>query len=422
MIKLLAGIPIVIVAIILGLQIDDDLEPAVIQLLEKSKVKDKSSAYLYLMGFHASEKDDPYLVGRNIYHSIRRGEETYLNKKGDFDFDDYPEQQRLPLPEGQFFCKISEKGCLSSLFQEPKQLEEVLRSNATLLNRYYQFNNYNDFATLARPLVSEPFPPYQYIAKASRLVILSSIKEAQSSNDSKALSLLSKHINSLRKQLVLQDTLIGKLVFLMQLSETLDVAYLVSRGAGNEHLFQIPNLTKNERDFEVILARELAMFHDTYRRRLDNAPEIWEKGGSTPSWVVNLVFKPNITVNSSYPVYRQAIEYASLSQAEFSEKIEQGHMPEIRESKLRNLVGTRLNRIGLANYNKYIARFYDVDTKITLFNATVSAKDIKATVDLIKNPYYPKTKTAYLSEKNQSICFDGPLPDERNFRCLRIAI
>jgi hypothetical protein len=207
----------------------------------------------------------------------------------------------------------------------------------------------------------------------------------------------------------------------MQLSETLDVAYLVSRKAGNEHLFQLPNLTKKERDFEVVMARELAMFYDTYRT-LDGNPEFWGKEAITPSWVVKLVFKPNMTINSIYPVYRQVIEYASLSHAEFSKKIEQDHMPEIRESRLRNSAGTILNQVSLVNYNKYIARFYDVDTKITLFNATVGVSDIKAAVDLIKNPYYPKTKTAYFSEKNQSICFDGPLPDERNFRCLRIEI
>lgn len=419
--KIIGGIIVVIVLAVLGLQIDDDLEPAVAKLLDKAHTNKESNAYLFLMGIDASEKDNPILIGQAVYSSIFEGEEAYLAKKSDFNYQGYPQENRLPLPDGDLFCRHWEEGCLTKLFDSNNDIEEALASNSVLLSRYKAFNKYDEYSTLSRPMITEPFPPYQYIAKGSRLIVLKSINEARSLNYKKALDLLSENISNLRKQLALQDNLIGKLVFLMQVSENIDVAFLISKQSDQRYLFDIPYLTKDEKDFEILMAREFAMSYELFRD-LDRNSEFWKEGSNVPGWLVRVAFKPSMSINSIYPVYNQAIEYALLSHGEFSKKIADGNTLELKESMLRNSAGVMLSRISLAGYNQYVARFYDLDAKIVLFNALAGKRDVEPMLDQVINPYDNKSSSFFFSETNKNICFDGPLQNERNLRCLRVAL
>lgn len=420
-VKAIAVVLVLLVIIILALQIDDDLDSEVQSLFKKSQSVVNSDAYFYLMGIYAAESEEPIKIGQKIYQSIAQGEETYLTQQKPFEYYHYPDELKLLLPEGDLFCSYWEKGCIDLLFQESPTLGNLLKNNALLLLRYHHFNLLNDYSTLTGSMSPAPFPPYQYIARASRLVVLNSIKKAKSSNYKQAIDILSNNISNLRKQLARQDTLIGKVFFLMQISENIDIFYLIQRNSKQQISIQLSPLTNNEKDFEVLMAKEFSGLYAIYKK-MEDQQDFWGIGKNTPNWAIKTIFKPNMTLNAIFPVYKQAIDYAALSHTEFAIKIAANNELKIPESYLRNSVGTLLNQISIPNYKAYIGRFFDLDSKITLFNSAINSTDIKSIVGSIINPYYDSNHSAYLSKNNKSICFEGPLPDERNLRCLRIKI
>jgi hypothetical protein len=155
---------------------------------------------------------------------------------------------------------------------------------------------------------------------------------------------------------------------------------------------------------------------------LNGNPEFIAEGGNLPAWIVKLVYKPNISINSILPRYQQAIDYARLSHKEFSTKIISGDKPEIETSRIRNFVGTILASIDGADYLNYVARVKDLDVKILLFNTLIAEPNVDAALGSLNNPYYEMPTPAFLTDDQRKICFDGPLPDNRNLRCLWVAL
>lgn len=409
----------VIIVIIVGLQIDDDLEPAVKGMLDKAQARGNGGAYYYLMGLDAAAGEDPVKVGKMVYASILQGEEEYLNNGEEFDYQKYPDELRLPLPDSRYFCSGWDAGCIESLFQDSSDLDEIIDNHAVLIERYREFNLFNEFSTLSRPSLFEPFPAYQYIRRANRLMVLHGIREAKKSNTGGAISLLLDNISNLRKQLAHADTLVGKLVFLLQISENLDVIALIAREEEHDHSMEIQPLSSEEKNFDVVIAREFGMAYDT-SRSLDRNPEFFTDGGFVPGWLIRLFFKPNMTTNAIFPVYYQTIEYSTMSHMQFASEAVQGDRAKIRESLLRNPAGVYINRTGMPDYKKYVARFFDLDAKILLFNAAMDHSNIKLILESETSPYYGAESLAYLTDDHKRICFDGPLPDSHNLRCLMV--
>ncbi len=414
--KILSGAILILVAGVLALQIDDDLDPRVLAFLDKTKTTE-SDAYYYLLGMPASAEDDPVRVGREIYKSIRQAEEKYFMNPEEFDFDDYPLAKKLRLPEGDLFCKSWEAGCLAGLFRSKENFEKWISDYQVLLKRYDKFLGFEEYATLSRPMIAEPRPEYWYLMKANRLVVLESIGVGRRHDYPSALSMLSDNIKRLRGQLARQDTMIGKLVLLMQISENIDVTYVISKKAKPEDLFTIPRLSLQERDFEVPMAREFAMMFYEYTQ-LECSSSFFRIDRRVPCWLDVYFLKPNIMLNVSYPEYARTVEYSRLSHEQFVTRIE-GDVPiPIKLSNFRNPIGNVLLRVGYPDYNGYLSRFYDLDAKIALYNALVGYGDVNTHLSESINPYYPDDKFASLSSDGSKVCFDGPLPDTRNLRCL----
>jgi hypothetical protein len=412
MFKYIIGSIALLVVILFALQIDDKLNPAAENLIAKVKMEDYTNdqreAYFYLMGIGAHQDEDPITIGKSIYNLFNSNEEGN---------EYYKKQNALELPQGDLFCSSWENACIVSLFTPSEKIDNILKKNKILLDRYQHFLSYNSYLTITDPSISEPLPYYNYITKGNRLIILQSIQSAQKLEYKQALEILSKNISLLRKQLSFQDTLIGKLVFLLQLSENIDVAFLVSKKANKDNLFKVPPLTEDERSFELPIARELSMSYNMFKE-LDGNPEFWQTNGSAPSWIVKLFFKPNITINSLYPEYQAVIDYALLSHQDFVKRLNESNTQKITKSWIRNPTGTILANVASVNYHEYSARFYDLDTKILLFNALIGKESITTRISNIKNPYYSNSKTAFID--NNKVCFDGPLPDELKLRCLII--
>lgn len=418
---ILAGIGILALLAVLWLQTDDELNPQAKALLERVAIEGESRAYRYLMGIFADEGEDPGKVGARLVADIRNAQErdAPLSIEG-LDYLHYPEHRKLALPEGPRFCRWADAGCVEQVFAAPATLQQTLETHAVLLQRYQQFLTFDDYATLTIPAADEPFPPFRYLQTGGRLLLLKAISLSQQGKREQAMGLLSGHINDVRRQLEQQDMLVGKVLFVSLLSETLDVASVLSREAGCI-TSEVAALSASERSLDKALARDLWGFHATFQN-LDGDGSFFHVGAETPEWWVRLLFKPVMTTNGLWPWYQYTLAQSSMSASEFADSLSQESPPSLETSLLRNYAGRALLSVSAPDYQEFIAVLHDLEAKRVLFNAFNGCQTVSP--EVVQNPYYHEPNPAFRAgpegEENIALCFSGPLADDRKIRCLRL--
>ncbi len=407
--KLLALLIPLFAVVVLLAQVDDDLSEDAIRLIDRLDSEGTSESFLYLYGIFASDADDPLKVGSQLLEEYRK-----LDVDGSYAVTDYPDADKIPLPTGEAFCNASERGCLASLFSLPFDIENLLSEHRLLVARSNRFIEFDEYTTLSKPTIHELFPPYQYMAAAERIKVLEAISVYNAGNATEAIDALSLQFAQLRRAMALQDNLIGKLVFLMKLSEIIDVMSIIL--THDEAVAKwIPALSPSEKSFAMIASREFGMSYYTFKG-LDKHPEFFESGSKVPGWLTRFVYKPNMTINAVAPTYLELERLALLSPAEFAKQIDVSHSSAPSTSKLRNYVGSILIAVSSPQYAEYVARFQDFEAKLALFN---QVHYVKLTLDRMENPYYGNETP---KEAEGSLCFSGPLDDKKSLRCLKVNI
>lgn len=401
-----AIVGVLVVALGSATQIDDELSSEATRLISLVDFEGESDSYLFLMGLHANEGQDPIELGRNLLAEQRKKEvdSSYVERKPD-------ESLYMPRPDGPLFCRIRDEGCLARLFSEQIDIERLSQEHAALMQRMEKFHSFTEFKTLTKPSLDEIYPRYQYVSAAERIRLLKSISMFNSGNHREAIDALHAQLEDARHSLELQDNLIGKLVFLVNVSAILDVMSII-HSRSNSAAELLPQLTPGEKNMDVVLAREFVMAYYVYQN-LDRHPDAFEMGGSAPGWFVRVLFKPNMTINALVPVYTRALALAKQNATEFALDIETWEIPAPATSRLRNLLGSFL--LMPQNYDEYIAALFDLDAKLLTFNHLYRSRGDLAE---LKNPFYPEETPVVLADR---VCLRGPLEDKRGLRCLRIA-
>jgi hypothetical protein len=417
--KIFFSIMLLLLALVLIITMDDDLDPEAKRLLEITDNADTSNAYIYLLGMGAEHDANPLEVGKKAYAIIRQCEEKYENDTGtEFSCDDYKTTKKLPLPEGKLICHLWDDGCLGALFTDEKERSQLLAKHQILLQRYASFNEFQDFSLLSKPVHNEILPPYIYLSRSNWLVLLTSIQEAKVGKHQQAVDRLTKNIANLRRQLTAVNSLLGEILVLQLISHNLDVlAVLIQEFDIESDNIAIPVLSTAEKDLEIPLARELNV---SYQLLKSFDHESFQKTLGTRRFL----FKPNVTLNAQMQRYSQAIALSGLPAHEFTQQIINSGNIDNQNGKFSpigiNSIGTILNNIATTDFKEYIARFNDIDAKIKLFNAYIQHKDLNF-VTTLQNPYYKSEQFAYVAKDKKSICFDGPIEDTKHYRCLKIA-
>ena len=406
--KILLIFTFTILFLVLLAQIDDDLDEGVTSLIGRIDTNEKSDAYLYLLGIFAKEGESPIDVGESLLAEYRKLDANEL-----YVISDYAEAKKILLPAGDAFCQWTETDCLERLFSSNLNVERLVNEHRVLLSRSSAFFKFNEYRTLSKPAMHEQLPPYHYLMAAERIKVIQAISVYRNGHTIKAVNLLLQQIATLRASLALQDNLIGKLVFLMKLSEVVDV-YSVILSKEGAKADVIPSLSQPEKNFHMVTAREFGMAYNTFERIAEH-PEFFEMSGGTPRWVSRFVFKPNMTVNTIAPKYYRLARLAQLSATDFANEMENRKNAYSSTSMLRNYVGYALTNVS-PDFDEYVARFFDFDAKIALFN---QLHHFKLKAASMMSPYYGNEVP---KESNGSLCFSGPLADNNRVRCLRVKI
>jgi hypothetical protein len=297
--------------------------------------------------------------------------------------------------------------CIAKLFSiTADEIEQLNREHRVLRQRIEQFLLFDDYHSLTPPDLSEPFDAMLYLSAGLRLELLNAIALNNESKPERAVERLLALLMRVRKQLEMQDTLIGKMLMASVLADTIDVLNVVAARSTMNNL-QLAPLTDKEKDMSRVVAREFA---SQFRllQQLDRNPQFFNEGESMPGWYTRVFFKPNITANALAPRFLRVAELSRLSYAEFVRAVSTAEEP-VSTSWIRNSIGNILLQMN-QNLEQYTARLFDLDIKIVLFNNRTNS------VKQLENPYYPHR---YPIITNDKVCFDGPMEDPREFRCLK---
>src|SRR5690606_5208581 len=108
-----------------------------------------------------------------------------------------------------------------------------------------------------------------------RLRTLIAVSQFRAGDAGKALDLLLDQASQIRRAMALQDNLIGKMVFLSKLSDTVDVASIILTEA-NIPIDSVSMLGPSEKSFDEVMAMEFVFAHSIALDLLRD-PEAYEE-------------------------------------------------------------------------------------------------------------------------------------------------
>ena len=412
------------------LQVDEPLDPGAVRWLEISEPAEHSEAYIYLLGIDAGANENPVAVGTAEYKKIQAAEHRYLVENKEYALEELGGTE-LALPD---FLSACYRQCIEALYHLPEP-EKQLKQHQILLDRTKAFLAYDDYRTLVRYRIESPIPSYHYLVAGNRLLILDALSLARAGDVGQAVKLLQENISDVRRGLIQPSSLIYKMVFVIMLSDNMDMLSLIINEYPTGELSPLMLLAQQEMSVEQLFASEFTLAHTTFGELKDSPylfattsiDDMLAKDDSVPVphqaiplWWSRIVFKANMSSNSLYRVYQEIFRQSERGAIHFSQYALEP-LPTPSTNKLRNVVGSILSNVGSPDIRQYIGRVYDLNTKITLLNYVIE-KNNSGNKELplpSNNPYYKTPNLAYVPEADPAkLCFNGPLPDNRGVRCL----
>lgn len=374
-----------------------------------------SESYLLLLGLDAAAMEQPMQLGRarlDAYHAwTAAGEKNVLV---------LPDTALLPVPDNEQLCEPGKPECLARSADGSLNGTRLLAENAVLLERYRLWLELAPARSQALPGASEPLPNHRLLMVANRLLGLQALQLIEQGNPRAALELLQQDIVRLRRQLAEADTLIGKIIVASMLSADLErIALWHARGLLPDPA-PIAGLSESERSLLMPMQHEFSGI----ARLFGNLRQLGlEEHGALP---LLLFYKPQRSINQALPSYQYPAELSQLPPDRLAQVLaEREPMEPVSPwSQPNNPIGQILLNIATPAFENYAGRVQDLDARIRLFNLLGQLPDEESellaaltTLPGADNPYYPGQPPRW-DATTGTLCFDGPLPDERGVRCL----
>ncbi len=400
-------------------QIDDPLSDGAAQWLDayEQSQQGESEAFLLLVGLGAAASEESLDSGRRWHQQLQQWAASHSAADEGVDAPQLP--NRLPLPEDKLaFCTLSQPGCGASLIRGDWQ--PLLASHQLLRQRYQRLLAATDYRTQLPVHGATPFPNYTLMMRAHRLQQLAVVGDA-ALGPQQRLDMLASDLEALRRQLVVQDYLIGRVVYLKLVAEQLELmaAWLVEYPQLTKPV--VAELSVNERDLTPALHYELAV-NAVLMRDIESNPQFYRHDWPQVAPLVRAVFKPQMSINA---LHQYLAQYANLSrqpQAQFGTALKALKGPQL--NRLRNWMGSVLAQVAGPAFSPYVARAFDLNCKIALFNGhdfAAASQQPQPNPPAVANPY-GDGQPAYVSDDGGAICLSGPLDDAQQLRCLRVVL
>lgn len=404
-------------ALLAWLTLDDAADPQAAVWLDafEQRRAQPSDSYLLLLGLDAAASDDPLALGEQRLQAYQQ----WLADGEKEDALQMPDGPGLPTPDQDVVCDVALPACLARSADDGFDIPRLLSENAVLLERYRRWLELAPAQSQAVPGASEPIAPFTLLLHGNRLLGLQALALLRE-NPHAALDLLQDDIVHLRRQLASSDTLIMKMVVMRLIGVDLErIALLHARG-----LLPAPQpiapLSERERSLLLPMQHEFA----GSARLFGNLRTLGEpEHGAAPLY---LLFKPQRTINAALRQYAEIADLSALDSADLPAALERMQEKEMRSpwQEPTNPIGQILLNIAGPAYEGYVGRLHDLDARIRLFNLLgqlpgdhAQLPAALATLPGADNPYYPGQPPRW-DAKGGRLCFDGPLKDSNETRCL----
>ena len=413
---LLVGVCLaVILGIVLSLD-DDELRPEVKRAIERTTETPEPSENGYfamLAGIDVGVEDDPWEVGRALAESY---EQTLAT--GSVELADYPDTQRLPLPDTvASLCSVELAPCLAVFAETTGEIGSNRPVHDVLLERYLDLYDYQHFVSTNTPTFDQPLPRLVPLIKTHRLLIAVLGVQFMSGKDEQALAALAKDILFQRRLLAQADNLLLKMVALTLLgqdihlyAQMLDVEgfpydhLAVRKALHKPHPDELSLRTALESEFKA--SAHLFLFE---LRRQDVLTKSSQPADGSASWVskaITLVaFKPNATVNTVYDQIlgterklagKSAPELSAYwAASDQSEEEPAGAFRQVFAWPF-NPIGNLLTSISAPSYKQYLARLYDLHGLLRLVELKRIVRRLHIASDKVK-PYVARQRTGLVN-------------------------
>ncbi|MCH8498424.1 MAG: hypothetical protein LAT63_08090 [Marinobacter sp.] len=407
------------------LQIDDPLDPDAEALVALTLPTAESEAYLYLLGFDAPAGESPLELGQTLLAGIREIERQIANSPLMEHDVTLPSYDGLPRLEGELACQWHHERCPAQVVATAQAQLVWSAEQEMLFQRYQHFLALEDYQSQSLPLLNEYLPPFGHLLSGQRLTTLKALQLADAGKPDKAVALLADNLQKIRHQQQRADDLVGKMVLLAALSESLDTLSLLLVNHGYDLAPPLPSFSAAERDFTSPIAREFAMGYYMFAS-MDRHPQFFstnEEVVEAPGWLVRAVFKPNMSINGSLGWYQQVIALSQLSPLDFANHM-QDFEPAMPPSHwLRNATGSILLTIARARLQDYVAAGFQAHGKIDLLQQLIALGGVPETLQPLNSPFSTSEDALYWSEDRQRLCLKMPGTAEQRWgHCLLVNV
>lgn len=397
---------------------DDAPDPQAQAWLEdfEQRRSQHSDSFLHLLGIDADPATRPQELGLerlSAYHA-------WLDM-GEPEGAPHLPPGTLQVPSVAQLCDAGEADCLKRVAEGEIDSARLLAENPVMQERYRAWRDGPAPRQQGLPGPADPIPNYVLLSQANRLLALQALQLLEQGNPAAARELLLEDIHALRRQLAEADNLIGKLVSANLIARDIQrLALWQARGLLPKGP-QLTPLSEAERALLLPMQYEFAMIARVFRQLPEQAQARKEFGRVG----VLVLFKPERSIKRAWPGYARIAELSRLSSAELEQGLREPQPPPVSPwLEPRNAAGQILLNIAAPAMETYPARLHDLDARIRLFNLIGQLPDEESelptaltTLPGADNPYYPGQPPQWDTAKG-TLCFDGPLPDDRGIRCL----
>lgn len=444
---------IILIALVIGLsgvvavlEIDDPLNPEVIEWVESIDYETEDESYLFLLGMNIADQD-PIEAGRERIKLLREWEAALAKNgigKSWGTFEKDAPNELITDFAGKYLERTL--GGYQALFLNARSESELPEEEKIYLSRYKAWLAMLPPKSMAWPnsISPESFVWGYNTSLGNSLLIETLVHEFVHENSNHAGEELTTYILKLIDLTKNANDDFERQVYLNALSSGTEVlGMMVQRQPLKLEGLDVSSTDLT--DISSVLKREQAYFTAYYNLKGARYPSpfatgvSWSRmsechdvgGGAGLSPTSNLfalvLYKPNMVSNELHKLLKSAHKLSLLSPKQFvmsyNDKTPKSDFPSLGQ-RLRNW---GFSQCFLVNeewqaWRDYVSRGFDLYAKIQLLNALIDGKSHEEIIEKSINPFTEKVGANW-HEDRQQLCFDRPIKPrlgDKNKNCIYI--
>jgi hypothetical protein len=387
LIFLFLGVPLLLAAIN---AFDEDLKPEAVAFADFSgeEVAPEQNGYYAWVGFRVPVGENPHARGVHVVAQIN--EKLDMTPREAVDTNAFLGAQALKFTNNLAgLCGRDATGCLDRFRDKTGDIEEQVRENKLLLERYRALYRYPHFHETIKPRYYAPL--FYDPASVSGLVRAQLALHALRGDHQQALRQLRDDTLFWRRILIDSRSLVGKMIAVAAIQRNAQLtSEIIARYPTNKDTLALATqamqpLTAQEHDLTKAYRNEFALnmhfFTTLPAEQRELCTTLSFAACAIDRLTTTFLFKPNATINRSFMNFRETAARSKLTALEFLKQTKESQASDQYDWDwlsswhfAYNPIGKILNTIAMPTYDSYTARVHNLDGFLRLVSLSLAAK------------------------------------------------